>query len=122
MNLRLAAYAITAAALVSGGWFARGWLEDAERLTALQAANAAIDAAMARESRIAQGVEQRLAELQASERVIDRGIIREIEKPVYRRVCLERRAIRLLNAAAEGRAPDPAEPTGALPRDAAAAD
>ncbi|EPC02473.1 hypothetical protein L861_08900 [Litchfieldella anticariensis FP35 = DSM 16096] len=120
MNLRLAAYAITAAALVGGGWFARGWLEDAERLTALQAANAAIDAAMARESRIAQGVEQRLAKLQASERVIDRGIIREIEKPVYRRVCLEHDAIRLLNAAAQGRAPDPAEPADTLPRDAAA--
>lgn len=88
------------------GWQAKGWLEDSKRLSAMEAAQAAIDSAMEREATIARKMEDRLAELEASERVIDRGIIREVERPVYKRVCLEPDAIRLLNAAAEGRSPD----------------
>ncbi|MCE8002529.1 hypothetical protein [Billgrantia ethanolica] len=104
------------------GWVGRGWYEDARRLTAERATRQAIDAAMARESDIAERVEARLAELTANERVIDRGIIREIERPIYRRVCLEPDAVRLLNDAAAGRAPDPAEPAAALSGRAAGAD
>ncbi|MCH8200852.1 MAG: hypothetical protein IIB85_02895 [Chloroflexi bacterium] len=87
-----------------------------------RAARQAIDAAFARESEIAAGVEARLAELEASERVIDRGLIREIEKPIYRNVCLGDDAVRLLSDAAAGRAPDSAELDAALPRAAAPAD
>ncbi|MDC8802565.1 hypothetical protein PRZ61_03760 [Halomonas pacifica] len=119
---RLAALALLLVATAAGSWQARGWLEDSHRLTAEQAARQAIDAALVRESEIATSVEARLAELQASERIIDRGIIREIERPIYRRVCLEPDAIRLLNDAAAGRAPDPADPAGTLPGAAAAAD
>lgn len=114
--------ALLIAATLTAGWAARGWYEDSRRLTAEQAARQAIAAAMARESEIAATVEARLAELEASERIIDRGIIREIEKPLYRNVCLGDDAIRLLNDAAAGRAPDPAEPAAALPGRAAAAD
>lgn len=121
-RVRLIALAVLIAGAAAGGWFSRGWLEDSQRLSAMQSAKAAIDAAMARESTIARTVEDRLAELEASERIIDRGVIREIEKPVYRRVCLEPDAIRLLNHAAAGTAPDPAEPADDLPRDAAPAD
>ncbi|RCV89727.1 hypothetical protein [Billgrantia montanilacus] len=119
---RLAAFAIMLAGTLASGWAARGWYEDSHRLTAERTAQQAIDAAMARESTIAAGVESRLAELQASERVIDRGIIREIEKPLYRNVCLGDDAIRLLNDAAAGRAPDSAEPAAALPDRAAKPD
>ena len=119
---RLLALILLVAGTAAGGWFARGWLEDSQRLSAMQAANAAIDAAMARESTIARAVEDRLADLEASERIIDRGVIREVEKPIYRRVCLEPDAVRLLNHAAAGTAPDPAEPDDALPQDAAPAD
>ncbi|WMC11759.1 hypothetical protein PU634_05170 [Oceanimonas pelagia] len=98
------------------GWHGRGWLEDSNRLAAKEAADAAIAAAMARESGIAEMVEQKLAGLQAAETVIDRGIIREIEKPIYRNVCLEPAAVRLLNAAASGdTASDTAKPAGAMP-------
>lgn len=120
-RLRMLIAAIVLIATATGSWKARGWLEDSERLTAMQAANAAIDAAMSRESEIAASVEQRLAELQGAERVIDRGIIREIEKPVYRSVCLEPDAIRLLNDAAAGRTPgntaNPADPLPSEPAD-----
>jgi hypothetical protein len=121
-KLRLAGLALLLAATATGSWQARGWLEDSHRLTANRAARQAIDAALVRESEIAASVEARLAELQASERIIDRGIIREIERPIYRRVCLEPDAIRLLNDAAAGRAPDSAEPAGTLPGRTAPAD
>lgn len=105
----------------SAGWYSRGWLENSQRLTAMQATKATIVASMERESDIARQVEERLAQLQASERVIDRGIIREIEKPVYQRVCLEPDAIRLLNAAAVGASPDSTGTVDTMPKDAAAA-
>lgn len=119
---RLAALALLLLATAFGSWQARGWYEDSHRLTAERALRLAVDAAFARESEIAAGVEARLAELQANERIIDRGIIREIEKPLYRNVCLGDDAIRLLNDAAAGRAPDPAEPAAALSGRAAGAD
>lgn len=119
---RLAALALTLAATLASGWQARGWYENSQRLTAERAARQAIDAAFARESEIAAGVEARLAELEASERIIDRGLIREIEKPIYRNVCLGDDAVRLLNDAAAGRAPDSAELDAALPRAADPAD
>lgn len=119
---RLAIGATLLALCLAAGWAARGWFEDAQRLSAERATREAIDAAMARESEIAAQVEAALADLDANERIIDRGIIREIEKPVYRRVCLEPDAIRLLNHAAAGTVPEPADPDDALPDDAAQAD
>lgn len=104
------------------GWLSRGWFEDAQRLTEERAAQLLADAALDREADIAGIVENRLAELDASERVIDRGIIREIQKPIYRNVCLGADAVRLLNDAAAGRSPDSTEPQTQMPDDAAAAD
>lgn len=108
--------ALASAVWCGVGWQVRGWQEDSNRLAAKGAAEAVIAAAMARESGIAEVVEQKLAGLQASETVIERGIIREIEKPIYRNVCLGDDAVRLLNAAASGEATsDPAKPAGAVP-------
>ncbi|MDT0501913.1 MULTISPECIES: hypothetical protein [unclassified Halomonas] len=121
-RLRLLAAVLVLATTATAGWLARGWLEDSQRLTAERAIEQAIAAAMARESEIAGAVEARLAELEANERIIDRGVIREIEKPIYRRVCLEPRLVRLLNDAAAGRAPASADVADALPNDAATAD
>jgi|GEM_PF-973919 len=106
-------------ALIVGGWTARGWYEGAQQLTAQKAAEAAIRAAQAKEASIAERVEQRLAALKTTERVIDRGVIREIQKPIYQRVCIDAAGIRLLNAAAAGIEPNPADATDAMPGDAA---
>lgn len=109
-----AAYAIVAAISFGTGWAVHGWKVDSENLAVERAARAIADKAMARESGIAAKVEERLAELTANQTVIDRGIIRETEKPVYLRVCLEPRAIGLLNSAARGQAL-PAEPAEKMP-------
>lgn len=114
-KLTLLASAAALAATFGAGWQIANWQNDSRALTAERAAQQAINAAMARESEIAAHVEERLAELQANERVIDRGIIREIQKPIYQRVCLEPNVIRLLNNAAAGTEPDTAELDEALP-------
>lgn len=85
------------AGIAFGGWTARGWYEGKKDFAELKAAQAAIDAAMARESGIAQAVEEKLATLKANQTVIDRGVIREVVKPIYKRVCFEPDLVRMLN-------------------------
>ena len=104
------------AAIAAGGWVGRGWYEDSRDLAEERGAQAAIDAAMERESKVAEKVEDRLADLKANERIIDRGVIREIQNPVYRNVCLPAGGLRVLNAAARGE-PVPGESDDPLPRD-----
>lgn len=94
-----------AVALVAGGWISRGWLEDSRQLAILKAQTALADEIREGQAEIASMVEGRLQSLRASERIIDRGVIREIQKPIYRRVCFEPQLVRLLNAAASGEAP-----------------
>ncbi|WP_417216572.1 hypothetical protein [Alcanivorax sp.] len=108
------------AGIAFGGWTARGWYEGKKDLAALKAAQAAIDAAMARESDIAQAVEEKLANLKANQTVIDRGVIREVVKPVYQRVCFEPDLVRMLNL--ESGEALPADLTGQVPGDADKAD
>lgn len=115
-------FALAVSAAATAGWLTRGWLEDSQRLTAIEAANAAADRALARESVIAGVVEARLSTLQANERIIDRGIVREIQKPIYRNVCLGDDAIRLLNDAAAGQRPDSTDAADTLPGNAATPD
>lgn len=122
LTLRTGVLVATLCALAGSGWIARGWYEDAQRLTVHQAATQAIEAAQARESSIAEQVEQRLAQQVVRERVIDRGIIREIQKPIYRRVCAQPAAVRLLNAAAAGLSADPAQLDAAMSGDTAGAE
>lgn len=115
-QIRVLAYLAIAALCFGSGWKVKGWQVDSENLAIERAAAAIRDQAMARESDIAEKIEQRLGELQANQTVIDRGIIRETEKPIYLRVCLEPGAIGLLNAAARGQAaPVPADPAGQVP-------
>ncbi len=121
-RIRLLAAVLMLATTATSGWLARGWFEDSQRLTTQRVIEQSIAAAMARESEIASAVEARLAELKANERIIDRGIIREIEKPIYQRVCLEPRLVRLLNDAAAGRPPAAADVADAMPDDTATAD
>lgn len=115
LTLQAGALIAGGAILAGSGWQSRGWYEDAQRLTARAAATQAIQAAQAREATVAEQVEQRLAGLKTTERVIDRGVIREIQKPIYKRLCISDAGIRLLNAAAAGLAPSPADPADAVP-------
>lgn len=104
-----AVIAIAVATIGTGGWMARGWFEDSKDLAAMEAQQAL--AAKIREDigGISTQVEERLGELRANERIIDRGVIREIQKPIYKRVCFEPELVRLLNDAQRG---DTSQPDG----------
>lgn len=111
---------VVIAGITFGGWTARGWYEGKKDLAELKAAQAAINAAMARESDIAQAVEEKLAALKANQTVIDRGVIREVVKPVYQRVCFEPDLVRMLNL--ESGEALPADLADQVPGDAEQAD
>lgn len=123
MTERIIAYFIVAAIGLAVGWTIKGWEQDSVNLAVERATKKIADDATARDSSIAKTVQDKLATLTANQTVIDRGIIREVQKPIYQRVCLEPDAIRLLNAAARGEAPDDSgKSAGQVPGRAAAAD
>ncbi len=122
MKTRLIIMAVVALGLASTGWASRGWFEDAKRLAVAEDRQELAEQIRGDVSGIAKSVEQRLGELQANERIIDRGIIREIQKPIYQRVCAEPAVVRMLNAALRGE-PEPgsAEPVEEVPEGASTA-
>ena len=99
-----------------GGWTARGWHEDSKELERQKATADAITAALKSDSKIAAAVEEKLSGLKANQTVIDRGVTREIQKTVYRNVCLPGTGVSLLNAAATNDITGlSAEPDGEMP-------
>lgn len=84
------------------GWSVKGWHNDSIELAVKDAARQIKDDAIGREATIAKQVADAAAANVPVERVIDRGVIREIEKPVYLHVCFEPELVRLLNEGAKG--------------------
>lgn len=113
-------FAIAFTIVGTAGWVARGWFEDSKDLAAVEAQHALAAEIRKGQAEVSAQVEKRLSELRANERIIDRGVIREIQKPIYQRVCLEPDAIRLLNLAAQGQAAG--EPDGQVPAEPEPAD
>lgn len=102
LKAKLIAGAVAVSAAFSAGWLVKGKFEDSKDLAALQAQNALAAEIREGQAQISKQVEQRLSELRANERIIDRGVIREIQKPIYKRVCFEPELVRLLNDAQRG--------------------
>ncbi|MGP9834223.1 hypothetical protein [Marinobacter sp. NSM] len=95
-------------AFVAGsGWTARGWLEDSKELAIMKAQRDLAAEIRGDMSEVAGLVDSKLQGLKANERVIDRGIIREIQQPVFRNICVppDGDSFRLLNSLAMGAAP-----------------
>lgn len=102
------------------GWSVRGWFDDSKALAAAEAAAKERESFVARESLVATKVEERLADLKANERVIERETIKLVDRPVYRRDCIDDDGLRLIEGMARGSAA--AEPAGKVPDGAAGAD
>ncbi len=98
----------------TGGWQINNWRHTASLVAERDTNQRAINAASQRESAIAAQLEKRLADLRANQTIIDRGVIREIQKPVYRVVCIQPDGLRYINAAAAGTSP-PAESDSEMP-------
>ncbi|GAA3555899.1 hypothetical protein [Marinobacter xestospongiae] len=122
LKLKLLAMVVVLGGTALAGWVSRGWFEDARRLAIVEDRQALAQLIRGDVSGIAQSVETRLGELRANERVIDRGIVREIHKPIYQRVCAEPDVVRMLNAALRGEpVAGSAEPAGEVSEGAGAA-
>lgn len=120
--LKPALIVVSIVGISAGSWMARGWFEDSRDLIAMEAQQALVEEIREGQREVSEQVDRRLSELKANERVIDRGIIREIEKPVYRNVCVppDGAAFRLLRDLALGNAPS--EPDDQVPGDPADSD
>lgn len=105
----------------SGGWMVNGWRRDSIEAVTQQAAMKAAAQFQSREQAIAKAVEEKLAALPERERIVERGIIREIQKneTVYRNVCITDAGRLLINSLAEGT--DTGKPDAAVPGAAAGA-
>ena len=91
---------VVVALLVSVGWVARGWRENAVRLDAERQAHAETLADIAWFDNTARRTLAELQEAKGRQTIIRREVVREVEK--YRdRPCLDENAIILLNRAAE---------------------
>jgi hypothetical protein len=113
--LKPALIAVSVVGVAAGSWMARGWFEDSRDLIAMEAQRALADDIRSDMGKVVRTVEDRLQDLKANERIIDRGIIREIERPVYRNVCVppDGDAFRLLHSVANGEAPREPDDQGA---------
>ena len=84
-------------------------------LEAQQARAEMISLIRAEEGRVAQVVEERLADLRANERTIEREKIKLVDRPVYSNECLDADGVRLIERARTG-GTDPAKPADEVPR------
>lgn len=119
----LAALLLGLVAGLFGGYKVTGWHRDSVQLAVTQAAEQIRDDAVTRESAIAKQVQDAIKDAEPAERVIDRGVIREIQKTEYRNVCFSPELVRLLNDGAKGRptATDSGNPAGGVPGGSAGA-
>lgn len=108
---------------LGAGWKVTTWQRDSVDLAVKKAADAIRDNAIARESGIAKQVQDSIQSAAPAERVIDRGVIREIQKTEYRNVCFSPELVRLLNDGGKDRptAADPGNATGDVPSGSAGA-
>jgi hypothetical protein len=92
------------ASISASSWMARGWFEDSKQLIAMTAQQALADEIRAGQADIAGLVAGHLSKLRGSERVIDRGVIREIQTTVFKNVCIppDSDSYRMLNNLAQG--------------------
>ena len=113
-TLKFVLFSSVVATFWYGGWVTRGWFENSRELAIVESQRVQTDRFQKNSAVIAQGVERQLSQLRAKQTVVGYGVIREVHKPIYKRVCVEPELVSLLNDALRGNGGDtsPAEPAG----------
>jgi hypothetical protein len=108
-----------AAAAFGVGWTAKGWLEDSKDLAAMTAAQLMANEIREDLGAVAKDMENQISKIKPTETIIDRGIVREIQTPVFRSVCIppDSDSFRMLNNIAAGN--DPGKPADQGSQDSA---
>jgi hypothetical protein len=107
--LILAALSFTVSLGFGSGWKTNDWYRDSVDLAELNATNKAINASMDRESKIAGVVEEKLKNLRANERVIEREKIKLVDRPIYKSDCIDVDGLQLINRSKTAPAAKPAD-------------
>lgn len=102
---------LLAVSLVLVGCFGAGWRTHAAFDAEEELKRA--DSVLAIQSAVSAKLEEKLSDLRANEKVIERETQKIIERPIYRNVCADADGLRLLEAARVGA--KPAEHAGKVP-------
>lgn len=92
-----------AAVAFSAGWRVKGAFVAERDLAVLEAKQAFIEAYRKEEGKSAAMFENRLKELRANEKVIQRERIKIVDRPVYRNECLDADGLRIVESARTGK-------------------
>lgn len=93
------------------GWKVNGWRLAAEQAGIEEVRQAMIDAYRQEEAKAAAVLEQKLKELRANEKVIERERIKLVDRPVYSNECLDADGLQLIERARTGKS-DTGKPSG----------
>jgi hypothetical protein len=96
------------------GWSVKGAFVAKRDLAIIEAKNEFIDAYKSAEADKANILENKLGELKANEKTIERERIKIVDRPVYSNECLDADGLRLIESARTGKA-DTIESTSEVP-------
>lgn len=116
MTLKAQLLVLLAAVLIAfgAGWRVKAAFVAERDLAVMEARDAMIAEYRANEAGKAQILENKLADLRANERIIEREKLKIIDRDVYHNVCLDADGLRLIEAARAGKT-DPAKPADEVP-------
>ena len=112
--LRIVSLVVIILIAFGAGWKVKSALIAERDLAILEAKNEFINEYRMNEAGKAKVLEQKLADLRANERTIEREKLKIIDRPVYLNTCLDVDGLRLIEAARTGKT-NPAEPADKVP-------
>lgn len=101
--LRIVLFVAVIVIAFGAGWKVKSGLIAERDLAILEAKNAFIEEYRTNEANKANILEQKLADLRANERTIEREKLKIIERPVYHNECLDADGLRLIESARTGK-------------------
>jgi hypothetical protein len=99
----------------AAGWVIKGAFDDSAELAAQKARTALIKELRENEEHIANILERKLQDLHANEKVVEKAVIKLIDRPVYLNECMDADGVRLVEQARSGKA-KPSQPASEMPR------
>jgi hypothetical protein len=114
LQIKLALIATLAVGLFSAGWLVRGWKAESDEAREQRIVQRAIDAFRDHEKAVATQLENKLASLEANQKVVEVEREKVVLRPVYRNICLDADGLRLIEQARTGRAHS-SKPTDQVP-------
>ena len=99
----------------TAGWVIKGAFDDSAELAAQKARDALIKDLRENEAHIANILERKLKDLKANETIVEKAVIKVIDRPVYHNECMDADGVRIIEQARSGKA-NPTKSIGEVPR------